>query len=458
MVMILEFSVYCCCWLTDQLLDRYRSSVLPSMAPSLLIAASQSMSTPTFHPSPSNKESQVSTTSTNFPVDTPSLSPSIFESRGPMSSGPSKQQLQTSEPANPTHNAIVDVSYSIVIDNGLVDDISFSLYQPDLIDAMNRVALDVAIDLHGGGHGEGDLRKLALQKMLALPTWIEHRTIAGFTNDPKLINGVFVSGPCPTHLGDASLDRCEEITASVGLLSATTEDKNNDSPQQFQANLEQALLDGRLVEVMQEFYDGSAATVLSGLRSKVAPPPPIDDKERLTAGLAVGVVIWGLVVVGALALMVTVLKRREFSAATSSNETPKPDEHNLEFQPEAVSRKDVKTGNSVGTKSLFTSSLIAQTPAVPTGPKVMREENSSSQGERNNTDDYSQDVLSSSFTTPTNDDDEDGEEGQEVILTQASDHGMVVSLLPYIITREAGDSKKFDRVGRASFSRRMKQH
>ena len=159
-------------------------------------------------------------------------------------------------------------------------------------------------------------RRLAV--MVDLPTLIENIALVEFTNTPNVEDGTFVSGPCPNNLGDASVDRCEVITAVVQLT---------EKEPQFQSLLEQAILQGKLYDAMQTYYPDSEATVLSGLEigsMTIAPTdfptfyeiPASDDIEFFSVGVIAGIAVGAVAVLGIFGWVVS--KRRRASTTTSS--------------------------------------------------------------------------------------------------------------------------------------------
>jgi hypothetical protein len=86
-------------------------------------------------------------------------------------------------------------TYSIVVANGQSANIPRSAYVPDLIGAMDVVAVELAAEMEAtlGNNGGRLRRKLSI--LVDLPTSVDGIIDAGgFTTDAKLVDGVFEQG------------------------------------------------------------------------------------------------------------------------------------------------------------------------------------------------------------------------------------------------------------------------
>jgi hypothetical protein len=93
--------------------------------------------------------------------------------------------------------------YTLVIVNGITENVPEASYVPDLIASMNVVAVEVASEVDFGS-SNGSRRRLEVR--VSLPTLIDGVVDAGgFTDTPEFVDGVFeFGGMCYAH---ADLDR-----------------------------------------------------------------------------------------------------------------------------------------------------------------------------------------------------------------------------------------------------------
>jgi hypothetical protein len=93
--------------------------------------------------------------------------------------------------------------YTLVIVNGITENVPEASYVPDLIASMNVVAVEVASEVDFGS-SNGSRRRLEVR--VSLPTLIDGVVDAGgFTDTPEFVDGVFeLGGMCYAH---ADLDR-----------------------------------------------------------------------------------------------------------------------------------------------------------------------------------------------------------------------------------------------------------
>jgi hypothetical protein len=105
--------------------------------------------------------------------------------------------------------------YTVVIVNGISENVPEASYVPDLIASMNVVAVEVASEVDFGG-SNGSRRRLEVR--VSLPTFIDGVDDAGgFTNTPEFVDGVFeLGGTCVTLTGIwiDSFTYCSEILFS----------------------------------------------------------------------------------------------------------------------------------------------------------------------------------------------------------------------------------------------------
>jgi hypothetical protein len=148
----------------------------------------QPPTTASLTPSPSDRPSEVGATPS--PTTTPTPSPT----KAPVTSEPSEEDVGTKPPsADGRVDAVGRATYSIVVNNGARVVILSSAYEPDLIGAMNILALELAaeVDENNGGR----MRRRKLEVRVSLPTSIDAIIDAGgFTAEPELTDGIFQNG------------------------------------------------------------------------------------------------------------------------------------------------------------------------------------------------------------------------------------------------------------------------
>mgnify|MGYP000170064437 CR=1 FL=1 len=103
---------------------------------------------------------------------------------------------------------VVRTNYTVVIVNGITENVPESYYVPDLIASMNVVAVEVALEVDfGGGTSSNGIRGRRLEVRVSLPTFIDGVVDAtgGFTDTPD--NIFEVGGMCYAHGGIFGLIR-----------------------------------------------------------------------------------------------------------------------------------------------------------------------------------------------------------------------------------------------------------
>jgi hypothetical protein len=121
---------------------------------------------------------------------------------------------------------------------------------------------------------------------------------------------------CPSNLANPDNDKCEQVTASVGLFL-----DNDEAPQVarqlYQTALNRAIVQGRLQDALMEINPDSPARILTG-NSNAVNGSRSSEAERLSAGAILGIVIGALAVVGFMITLFIVRKRKEKPAVDKS--------------------------------------------------------------------------------------------------------------------------------------------
>jgi hypothetical protein len=250
---------------------------------------------------------------TSLPTASPTVMPTAAPTDAPSTVTPTVTASPTSflEPVP----VIIKTTYSILVPNGLIESIPSSRYEQDLIDTMDLVSQNVAdglnVLLDGDGRTPAQLRRRRLferrrlEILVNLPTTVDAIENVGFTADPQLINGTFIRGPCPLDLGNVATDLCEEVSATIALEVAvvvTSEEENEDNNPLlvyglYAAALDQAILNGDLVEALEQVNPDAVIDIASGQLSNggtttipptTAPTGAARDDERSLSNGAIG--------------------------------------------------------------------------------------------------------------------------------------------------------------------------
>ena len=167
-----------------------KSSRIPSTSPTTSPASSPMpfsvipKATPEPTQSPSFSLFVVPTISSRLPKS-PSSSPTSVPSVGPSTQQPS---MHTAERVDVVARTI----YTLVIVNGLTENVPESSYVPGLIASMNVVAVEVASEVEFAS-SDGSRRRSEVG--VSLPTFIDGVVDAGgFTDTPEFVDGIFELG------------------------------------------------------------------------------------------------------------------------------------------------------------------------------------------------------------------------------------------------------------------------
>ena len=166
--------------------NRYINDVLESYSTPISTISSTISPTPspvpaasTVSPEPTQSPSAIPTTSPR-PTTSPSSSPTSIPSAVP-----------SAQPSSHTVEGIGTVAqtiYTVVIVNGLTENVPESSYIPDLIAGMNVMAVEVASEVDFGSSDGGIRRRLVVR--VSLPTFID----GVHTDTPELVDNIFELG------------------------------------------------------------------------------------------------------------------------------------------------------------------------------------------------------------------------------------------------------------------------
>ncbi|KAG7372444.1 hypothetical protein IV203_018587 [Nitzschia inconspicua] len=286
---------------TDQQAN-YLNLVCGLTAQAINLAVSEQTSSPTefsVSVSPSVAPSvAITIPETQAPSRTPSETPSQMPSSGtvePPTSIPTESATIVDPPISQSPTGIFDpslvivrASYTILVPNGQTENVPVSSYEGNLIGAMDELALNVASELElPAVRGEGGLRRWLLMErpidnsrrrrleeiVVMLPTGIIDIVDVGFTDDPQLIGGKFVRGPCPYDLGDPTKDLCQEVTASIELDLSTLDNDPLLVYGLYLAALDRAILAGELGSALSAVASDSPVEIASGQEAQGGSPP-----------------------------------------------------------------------------------------------------------------------------------------------------------------------------------------
>ena len=183
--------------LSPSLPDSEEPSKQPSEAPSEVpseVPSEQPSEQPSEVPSLVPSLPGTLSPTTTISSSSPTITPTSIPSESPITSKPTQ--------APDVVDTIARTSYSIVVTNGLKDDIPSSQYSTDLIEAMDIVAVEIAdqvdeiLDNNTRKRTLRTTKRRKLQILVDLPTSVEDITDSGgFTTNPILNeDGIFTLG------------------------------------------------------------------------------------------------------------------------------------------------------------------------------------------------------------------------------------------------------------------------
>jgi hypothetical protein len=221
--------------------------------------------------------------------------------------------------------------YTVVVVNGITENVPEASYVLDLIASMNVVAVEVASEVDFGGTRSNGSSRRRLEVRVSLPTFIDRVVDAGgFTDTPEFVDGVFELGgmccslgfgsirshcsemlslptqslifhcvACPSDLANPDNDKCEQVTASVGLF--LDDEAPQAARQLYQTALDRAIVEGRLQDALMEINPDSPVRIITGKSP---------GTNGVTSRYTVGIVIGAVAVLGLMVAILIVRKRK----------------------------------------------------------------------------------------------------------------------------------------------------
>ncbi len=220
----------------------------------------------------------------------------------------------------------------------------FEAYASQLIVAVDSLALEVVKDLESALRNNlnrhnrrlrilhdwnnaariGEYQRFLQNLHVDVPGSITQVQTHKFTPIPQVSDvNTFLGGACPSNFGNADEDRCEEITAAIGLF---VDDKfvRTEIQHSFQVGLDAGVRSGRLQYFLEETYPQSRVRIVSGevvqdpkneeqIPREVNPSMPKDGDFELSREVSAGVVVGTVLALLAaiiLAILVCLVTRR----------------------------------------------------------------------------------------------------------------------------------------------------
>ncbi|CAJ1960137.1 unnamed protein product [Cylindrotheca closterium] len=233
---------------------------------------------------------------TGIPSDLPTISPSI-------SSAPSTSAAPTNAPSavpslSPSRtppDETTETSYVIAVRGSAL----LSEYESDLIESMNLLAQQVADDVADG-------------------TTERRRLVSVSIFNPTSIASIDPTS-CPDNV-ESDDDRCESVTASVGLY-VDEEEVEGSIVTQFKESLEASIENGELQEALDFVNEESPVYVVTG-RDEPIIPRGTEPESKLSTGVISGIVIAGVV---GLAISFLIMQKRK-----DKEDDEKPEDYELD--------------------------------------------------------------------------------------------------------------------------------
>lgn len=424
--------LYNLCKVTDDAVDQATPTAAPVMTPE-----------PTQSPTMASASPSIS--------GQPSISPTLLFSTEPSSAAPTfspttqKPTLSESPSLNSGVDAVVRTTYLVVIANGKSDDIPQTAYKSDLIQAMDMVATDVAVQIEergGGGGRERNRRKLAVT--VELPTSIVLISEQEWKNDGSVIEGKyldasfladtsmfsflltksFFSSGCSAELGNPGTDACQEVTAAIRLF--LDDEDVSDVSNSFKSTLDEEIEKGSLAEALILVNPDSPVAILSSNGGEqnaptVSPAREIESDDGLSTGATVGIAAAGVLLFAIIIVSVTKAKGDDDDAPRKRQDDGKfveatPSEELKMAQKEVGSGLEWQTPKPADEEQ---PSSLGENPWVKSGKQPKKSDDGSVISDENSA--GWSDAYSSSMGT--NDSDENAEDLLVAAGMEGSDNG-----------------------------------
>jgi hypothetical protein len=164
---------------------------------------------------------------------------------------------------------IASVSFSVVIDGGIENNISWEEYESELVWAVDILALEALAVMQsnwGRSLGSGNTDANQEDTSASSPEVSSRRQLQTRVDIPTSLGRLPAESqePCPAEVGDVELDRCEVIFAAIRLMVDT--DQGDDPIQMeesFKVIFSAAIEYGRLQVILEESFPDLFVRVFS---------------------------------------------------------------------------------------------------------------------------------------------------------------------------------------------------
>ncbi|KAL3939371.1 MAG: hypothetical protein SGBAC_005893 [Bacillariaceae sp.] len=222
---------------------------------------------------------------TGVPSDHPTMAPSL-------SSAPSASAAPTNlpstvpslSPSRTPPDETMETTYVIAVRGSAL----LSEYDSDLIASMNLLAQQVADDV-AGADGTTGRRKLVSVSIF----------------NPTSLSSIDPTS-CPDEV-ESDGDRCESVTASVGLY-IDEEEVEGSTVTRFKESLEASIENGELQEALDFVNEDSPVYVVTGREQPIVPRGQEPESSSLSTGVISGIVVAGVV---GIALSLLIMQKRK---------------------------------------------------------------------------------------------------------------------------------------------------
>ncbi|CAB9507421.1 Cohesin domain [Seminavis robusta] len=338
-------------------------TVSPSRTPTMAPTTAAPVVTPTTSPTteaPTDVPTMMLTTqipTSLAPIVSPTSSPIVTPTSNPPTSPPSSASPTTPVTPVPVYTQIANVVYTIAVANASITNVNSTVYEPDLINAMDQLASTVVTSVFVPE------RRRNLQVRLSLPTEVATYEV---TN-------------CTAGLAGDN-DRCENVAHEITMID--TVELNPDEVADFETALLNAILRG---ELQANLPSDSIVKILTGMDPnvpiQVVGPSPSDAEvvdEGLSGGATAGIVLAALVLtIFPIALYLAMRQNNEekepygayepHDAVSTDGIHPTADEHDVEVP--TTPQKVQSIGGGVAATLGAAPSDYGKTSAYPPATK-----------------------------------------------------------------------------------------
>ena len=148
---------------------------------------------------------------------------------------------------------------------------------------------------------------------------------------------------CPSDLANPENDRCEQVTASVGLF--LDDEAPQAARQLYQATLDRAISQGRLQDALMEINPESPVRIITGTSNEVNGSHSTEPPERPSAGATAGIVIGALTVVGFM-VAIFIVRKREVKPGFDELKADSSIPSDLEFELDSAAEQELHSAEN----------------------------------------------------------------------------------------------------------------